>query len=185
MICHKSNENINLVSETLKKGGIVIIPTDTVYGFSGICSQSFKTDEKIRAIKGRSESKPLIRLISNPNDIHKYTDDVIPPEILSKWPGPLTVIVHDKAGESTTAYRCPSDQWLCKVIEECGDAIFSTSVNLSGKPVLETEDEIKEVFEDKCDLIVLDGDKKNAKPSTLVKIENGNIVVLRQGELKI
>lgn len=185
MIIHKSNQSITQTVQVLKAGGVIIVPTDTVYGFSGICEPSMKTDDRIRRIKGREESKPMIKLIASPSQIHSYTDDEIPKTLLDMWPGPLTVIVHDKDGQGTTAYRCPSDPWLCKVIEQCGYPIFSTSVNKSGQSVLETESEICSVFEKDCDLIVLDGDRKNAKPSTIVKIEDGKVVVLRQGELVI
>ncbi|MCQ2576948.1 MAG: threonylcarbamoyl-AMP synthase [Treponema sp.] len=185
MICHKSDITCEKVAEILKNGGVVIIPTDTVYGFSGITTKSFETDRKIREIKGRSESKPLICLIASPTDISKYTDDVISENLLEKWPGALTVIVKNKNDESTTAYRCPGDPWLRKVIELSGNTIFSTSVNLSGQPVLETEAEIEEVFKDKVDLIVLDGDRKNARPSTLVKMEGGKVIVLRQGDVTV
>ena len=203
MIIKKSDKNsVSITSEILKKGGIVILPTDTVYGFSGITDSAdfnseeknktlFETDKKIREIKGRSESKPLIQLIAEPKDIFLYTDDKIPQSLLSKWPGSLSIIVHLKAElplakkQPTVAFRCPGDEWLRKIISECNSPIFSTSVNRSGQPVLDEENKICSEFEKDCDLIVLDGDKKNACPSTLVSIENDEIKILRQGTLII
>ena len=201
MILNKDSfDSIETTAETLKNGGIVIIPTDTVYGFSGIVDlktseTQFKTDAKIRAIKGRAESKPLIQLIAHPEDICLYTDDIIPPELLAKWPGALTIIVHIKKDSplaqtsipesGTIAFRCPGDEWLRKIIEKCQAPIFSTSVNRSGQPVLETATAITEEFSKEVDLIIDDGDKKGALPSTLVTIENGTIRVLRQGSVKI
>lgn len=191
MICHKSDDNsVELVAEFLKNNKVVIIPTDTVYGFSAIaCAdsvQNAKNQDKIRKIKGRSETKPFIHLISNPQDILKYTNQKIPNEILNFWPGPLTVIVSNKTDEKQTiALRCPNDDWLRKVISLCGDAIFSTSVNLSGCDVLEDEQSIIETFDNKADLIVLDGDKKGGVPSTIVKINDNSFEVIRQGALKI
>ena len=191
MTINKNDENsISLTSDILKKGGIVILPTDTVYGFSGITGD-FSTDNKIRAIKGRAENKPLIQLIANPEDIFKYTDDKIPEELISKWPGSLSIIVHLKPElpeykiQQTVAFRCPGDDWLRKIISECNKPIYSTSVNRSGQPVLDEENSICSEFEKDCDLVVLDGDKKNACPSTLVSIENGEIKILRQGSVKI
>ena len=120
MILKKSDKtSIEKTVATLKAGGIVIIPTDTVYGFSGIVdlaqpagstggTQSFKTDSKIRAIKGRAESKPLIQLIAKPEDIRLYTDDEIPVELLSKWPGALTIIVHIKENSPLAATAIPA-----------------------------------------------------------------------------
>ena len=201
MILNKSDSSsIEQTVSTLKKGGIVIIPTDTVYGFSGIvdlkaASWHFESDAKIRAIKGRAESKPLIQLIAKPEDIRLYTDDEIPVELLSKWPGALTIIVHIKNDSPladtaipesrTVAFRCPGDEWLRKIIAECGAPIFSTSVNRSGQPVLDTSAAISAEFSSEADLIIDDGDKKGALPSTLVTIENSQVRVLRQGSVEI
>ena len=201
MILKKSDpSSIEETAAVLRKGGIVIIPTDTVYGFSGIvdlkaAGTNFETDTKIRAIKGRAESKPLIQLIAKPEDIRLYTDDEIPAELLSKWPGALTIIVHIKENSPlaataipatrTIAFRCPGDAWLREIIARCEAPIFSTSVNRSGQPVLDTTAAITKEFSREVDLIIDDGDKKGALPSTLVTIENSQIRVLRQGSVKI
>lgn len=199
LIKNKSDSaSIKTTADILKNGGIVIIPTDTVYGFSGIvdlkaAATHFETDAKIRAIKGRAETKPLIQLIAKPEDLRLYTDDIIPDSLLSKWPGALTIIVHIKENSPlaetaipesrTVAFRCPGDEWLRKVIAECGAPVFSTSVNRSGQPVLDTPDAISSEFSSEADLIIDDGDKKGALPSTLVMLENGKIKVLRQGSV--
>lgn len=201
MILNKSDSSsIEQTVSTLKKGGIIIIPTDTVYGFSGIVDLKavgwhYESDAKIRAIKGRAETKPLIQLIAKPEDIRLYTDDEIPAELLAKWPGALTIIVHIKNDSPladtaipesrTVAFRCPGDEWLRKIIAECGAPIFSTSVNRSGQPVLDTNAAIASEFGSEVDLIIDDGDKKGALPSTLVAIENGQVKVLRQGSIQV
>ena len=182
MICRKSdNDSIEKCISSLKKSGVVIIPTDTVYGFSGIVDG--KTDSIIRKIKGREEYKPFIQLISNPQEIYNYTDDVIPQKLLDCWPGPLTIIVNDKNTGKTLALRCPGDEWLRKVIAGCGQAIYSTSVNRSGQPVLDTESAIISEFEKEVDLIVGDGDRKSSVPSTIVKVDKENYTIIRQGAI--
>ena len=183
----------------------MIIPTDTVYGFSGIVDSSahYNTDAIIRKIKGREEYKPFIQLIAAPEDIVKYTDDVVPKKLLDCWPGPLTIIVNCKSGTGTgivtetnggtgtyggtetIALRCPGDEWLRKVISECGASIYSTSVNRSGQPVLAEENAIISEFESEVWLIVADGDRKSSVPSTIVRVENGNYTVVRQGAIKV
>lgn len=187
MIISKNNENsAQITAKILQNGGIAILPTDTVYGFSAVVDSD--TAQKIRKIKGRAENKPFIQLIGEPDDIFYYTDDFIPPEILTKWPGALTIIVHNKKSfddEQTTAFRCPKDSWLRSIIKMCKSPIFSTSVNKSGCPILETPQEIQDTFENQVDLIVDDGEKKGALPSTLIKLENGNVQVIRQGEVNI
>lgn len=188
MICPKCDEkSAEIAADYLKRGKIVIVPTDTVYGFSGIVSGrhfSYETKSKIAKIKGRDEGKPLIRLIAKPEDLKKYSRDVVPEELLSQWPGPLTIIVHtfDKNDNIiTTAFRCPRDEWLRKVISLCGAPIYSTSVNKSGECILETIKEIKEVFAKEVALIISDGDKIGAKPSKIVSIEeDGSVKVVRE-----
>ena len=181
LISKDDSNSAELTAQILKKGGVVIIPTDTVYGFSGIVPSA---DTRIRSIKGREESKPFIQLIAKPEDLRLYTNDTVPTELLSKWPGALTIIVNNKNG-GTTAFRCPGDAWLRKVIELCGAPIYSTSVNRSGEPVLDTQDAIIKEFSNEVDLIVCDGDKKGAKPSTLVSILDGAVKILRQGDVKL
>ena len=193
-------------AQVLKDGGVVIIPTDTVYGFSGIVASkgclrepqapqkpqtqsgslrhSKGPQERIFTIKGRAEGKPMIQLIAKPEDLALYTNDTIPSQLLSKWPGALTIIVNNNQG-GTTAFRCPGDEWLRKVITLCGLPIYSTSVNRSGQPVLDSIADIEKEFALEVDLIVSDGDKKGAKPSTIVSITDGTIKVLRQGDVQI
>lgn len=241
------SESVRKTAEALKSNKIVIIPTDTVYGFSGIvnscpqdragsardsdcCGNSDAavganggasccdsgTDAEIRRIKGREAYKPFIQLIAAPEDIKLITDDPIPDELFSLWPGALTIIVNDKragaafgAGEAsrvgeavdsagsgsasdcaekpktTVAVRCPGDAWLREVIRETGAPIYSTSVNRSGKPVLSDIADIVAEFGKEVELIIDDGDKRNALPSTIVSVANGKCTVLRQGSVII
>lgn len=189
MICHKSDaESAHIAADYLKRGKVVILPTDTVYGFSGIVDgrhYSFHTDQNIRELKGRGEDKPFIQLLASPADLKKYTRDLVPDELLAKWPGALTIIVHtfEKDGNrSTTAFRCPGDEWLRSVIRLCGAPIYSTSVNRSGKSVLDTVADIEREFGKDVSLIIDDGSKKGNVPSTIVRIEeNGEVTVVRKG----
>lgn len=193
MICRKSDsESILIAADYIRRGKVVVLPTDTVYGFSGIVDgrhYSYHTDRQINRIKEADEGKHLIQLISKPDDVKKYTRDVIPDELWAKWPGPLTIIVHtfEKDGNfATTAFRCPDDQWLRDLIARCGAPIYSTSVNKSGSPVLSSVSEIKSVFGKDVALIVDDGDKKSSVPSTIVSIEeDGSVKLIRQGAVKL
>lgn len=177
-------ESEKAVVDAIKEKKVVIVPTDTVYGFSGIVPE---TDEIIRKIKGRAETKPFIQLIASPDDIYKYTDQKIPDELLAKWPGALTIIVRNKSSmpQETTAYRCPGDEWLRRIIAACGVPLYSTSVNRSGESVLDEIDAIEQEFGSEAAVIVDDGAKKGALPSTLVSIIDGKMTVLRQGTVKV
>ncbi len=227
------SKSVLVTAEALKNQKIVIIPTDTVYGFSGIvggscgssglcatdvCGESGVscgssdargTDAEIRRIKGREAYKPFIQLIAAPEDIKHITDDPIPDELFSLWPGALTIIVNDKRGsavagtaetagtggssagesatkpKSTVAVRCPGDAWLREVIRETGAPIYSTSVNRSGKPVLTDIADIVAEFGNEVELIIDDGDKRNALPSTIVSLADDKCTVVRQGSVVV
>lgn len=193
MICSKTENSAHIAADFLKRGKICVLPTDTVYGFSGIAENSlqakFDTDVKIRKIKGRKEKKPFIQLVSSPDEILKYSDVKIPEHLALKWPGALTVIVPLKypfsEKNATAAFRCPGDLWLRNVIAECGFPVYSTSVNRSGCPVLDSPLGIEKEFGAEVDLIIDDGDKKGLLPSTIVLLENGGWKVLRQGSVTV
>lgn len=196
--------SIELCAAALVRGEVVIIPTDTVYGFSGIVPES---EERIRRIKGRDETKPFIQLIAEPEDIALYSDSSLPPVIRSLMPGAVTVIVKNiiKNAESTlvpaedsvsgladnafcgttTAFRCPDDEWLRTLIRKCGKPLYSTSVNRSGAPVLTDIDTMEKEFAAEVFCIVDGGEKKEALPSTIVDLSGGTPKIVRQGSVKI
>ncbi|MCI6953275.1 MAG: threonylcarbamoyl-AMP synthase [Spirochaetia bacterium] len=189
IILRSDGNSVEFVSRVLLEGSVVVLPTDTVYGFSGVVPES---EDVIRKIKGRDETKPFIQLIAEPEDIYRYTDEVLPDQLLALWPGALTVIVPLKkiliTGESevtTVAFRCPGDGWLRQIIKAVGKPIYSTSVNRSGQPVLSSVLEIDKEFGGEVKLIVDGGSTENALPSTLVKFEKGKCIILRQGDVCI
>lgn len=185
MICLKSDKNsAELCAKILLENKVVIIPTDTVYGFSSIVTEDESNSKKIHLIKGRDENKPFIQLIGNPSDIKLYTNDVIPQKLLDLWPGPLTIIVNNKDNTKTLAFRCPNDKWLCSVLNMIKKPLYSTSVNKSDEPILNKIDDIIKEFSF-VDLIVDDGNRIDGIASTIVDVTKACVKIVRQGELKI
>ncbi len=183
VISKNQNNSIEITVEKLRNKEVVIIPTDTVYGFSGIVPW---TEDSIRQIKGREENKPFIQLIASPKDFQYYTDEKIDEKILSLLPAPLTIIVPQKEDKTKTiALRCPNDEWLRKVISLAGFSIYSTSVNYSGQKILSNIHDIVKEFEKDVSLIVDDGNKKESKASTIISVINGEIKLIRQGDFKL
>ena len=183
-ILKEHSDSAERAAVCMKNGGTIIIPTDTIYGFSSIAGDG---GVRIRQIKGRAETKPFIELVDSVESAEKISSIKIPDSLLRYWPGPLTVIVPRKAefGGGTVALRCPGDEWLRKVIALTGKSIYSTSVNRSGKPPMLCIDEILKEFESEVDLIVCDGDSKETAASTLVDITSGSLKILRQGAIKL
>ncbi len=164
----------------LKNEQVVILPTDTLYGFSGIMG---KTAHKIARIKGRKAGKPFLALIAQPEDVYAYTDAVIPKALLQYWPGPLTLIVPLKQG-GTQAFRCPADTWLRDVVRLTGSPVYSTSVNYAEEKPLTDISAIAAAFEPSVALVI-DAGTLTGLPSTIVDLCSAAPRIIRQGAIKI
>ena len=109
------------------------------------------------------------------------------------FPGDLTIILEKKeivpniltANQNTIGVRIPNDKKALKILENYPYPIATTSLNMSGEaPITKVEDMI-DAFKDKVDIMIIGKSSKIGIPSTIVKIEDGKIVVLRQGKLKV
>ena len=182
MITRKS-----ILAEKLKKGEIAIIPTDTIYGLS---TNALLKDsvEKIYCIKGRAPEKPMIVLISKISDLalFKIEIDNNTKKILKKvWPGKVSIILpcpnkkfhYLHRGTGSLAFRLPTKNDLVRLLKITGPLV-STSANPEGLPPAKTITEAKKYFGDSINLYVDEGPLESA-PSTLIKIEDGKINILR------
>ena len=173
---------VNNIEDTIKRlrnGEVGIIPSDTIYGISSLVTE--EAMERIYEIKERPQSKKLI-VLSDKNSLESL-GLIVPDEILSLWPSPLTVILPTKGGD-TLAVRVPDDKYLSSLLSETGP-LFSTSVNISGKPSLETFEEIYPVFSDRVDFIVRKENIVKEESSTLLDATKKPCRVIRQGAYKV
>ncbi len=167
--------------EFLKKGGVVVIPTDTIYGIA--CSaNSIKATNRIYKIKGRDKKKPFIILISSINDLKKfkisnYSTIRSNKRIYKIFRPKVSVILNSKL----PAFRLVNkkNKNLFNLIKKVGP-IATTSVNPQGLKQAVNIKEAKKYFGDKIDLYVKGG-VKMSKPSTLIEYKNGAVTVLRKG----
>lgn len=174
-VCNKTLISI------LKRGGICILPCDTIYGFIGIGPNA---EEKIRAIKNNSGEKKYLRLIKPGQEIYNYICKQIDESLLHLWPGPLTLIVKDQEGEKI-GLRVPDDEFLFTVLDKIGEPLISTSVNRSGEEPMIRIKEIIQRFEQLVDVIVDDGDLTVSIPSTVLDVTHKPYKVIRQGAFSI
>ena len=130
-------------AEVLRNGGLVVFPTETVYGLGGDARQDASA-KKIYAAKGRPSDNPLIIHVASPEDAEPYavTCDLYYRLAKAFMPGPLTVILPKKdtipyattGGLDTVAVRCPSHPVTHKLLETCGFPVAAPSANRSGSP---------------------------------------------------
>lgn len=189
------NEKIRKIGETLKQGKIVVFPTETVYGI-GVNGLDKEAVRKLYEVKQRPLDKPISLLVSDFEMIEKVAKDISELEykIMRKYfPGPLTIVLNKKdivpdevtANGKTVGIRMPDNEDTLKIIKEAGFPIATPSANISGRPSGTNIDMIMKDFEDKVDLYVDGGESKIGMPSTIIRVENNQIKVLRQGSINI
>ncbi|MEM4360700.1 MAG: L-threonylcarbamoyladenylate synthase [Candidatus Anstonellaceae archaeon] len=182
-------EAIKEASKILKKGGIIIYPTDTLYGLGGDGTNS-KTIKKIMKIKRRK--KDAFSVIVAKSKIKKYCK--IEKQYYKKLdkllPGPYTFLLEAKkkiaaTKNKTIGIRVPKNKFCLRLAEKFGKPIISTSANISGKsPKFRVEDIEKEI-KDKVDLIIDGGPTKYKIGSTIVDLINKKIIRVGAGYKKI
>lgn len=175
----------------LQASKVGVIPTDTVYGLA--CSVFSKEAlNRIYEIKGRSENKPLVILIADISDLEKFGAKIslVHQKVMEKyWPGKVTIIFEisrefdylDKG--LGLAVRLPADENLRELLKQTGP-LATTSANISGQPPAKNIKEAKNYFGSSVDFYE-DGGELDSAPSTLVRISDGKMEVLRQGAVII
>lgn len=183
------DSKIEEAAEIIKNGGIVVFPTETVYGIAanGLNEEAVK---KIYIAKQRKQEKPLILLISNEEMLEKITEKISEVEaklIEAFWPGPLTLILNKKlcvpsvvtGGQETVGVRMTSGEIARKLIDACGVPLTAPSANISGKPSGTKVEKIFEELKDRVDSIIDAGNSKDEIESTIVKVIDGVPNILR------
>ena len=186
-----NDEELNNVIDTLRNDGLVILPTETVYG---LAASAYSDDacKKIFTAKGRAQDNPLIVHVANKKMIYDIAE--APNEIEEKlidtfMPGPFTLILNKKkcicdtvtCYSETVGIRMPNHPIIHKVIEVSNIPLAAPSANISSKPSGTCISDIKDEFDGKVDLMV-DGGKCNIGiESTVVKVIDNVPVILRPG----
>jgi tRNA threonylcarbamoyl adenosine modification protein (Sua5/YciO/YrdC/YwlC family) len=188
-----SAEAINLAASVLRDGGIVIFPTETVYGI-GAAATSCIGPQEIIDIKMRPASKPLPWLVETADALDTYGMEV--PEYAHRlaehfWPGPLSLVVKASARVSkdftdsrgTVALRAPDHEVVQELIRASGGPIITTSANTSGKHSPASFDELESRIVAAADLTLDGGETKHGIASTVVDCTGLVPVILRDGAI--
>ena len=184
------NEEINKALKTLKEGGLILYPTDTVWGI-GCDATNSKAVEQVFKLKQRHDSKALICLVADDRMLKKYVKKIpeVAFDILDVSEDPITIIYDDAqnlaknliAEDNTIAIRIPNDEFFFQLLRRFNGAIVSTSANISGMPTPKSFKEISQEVLKGVDYVVnLHHEKISNKPSSIIKLTNdGQVKVIR------
>ncbi|MBQ2638676.1 threonylcarbamoyl-AMP synthase [Candidatus Saccharibacteria bacterium] len=186
-------EEIERGAEIILNGGVVLLPTDTVFGLAANVFDD-RAVEKIYQIKNRPKEKPLPVLIADYKDLLKLvkTPSRLEGKLIEAfWPGPLTLVLEKQknlkknafSNKDTVAVRMPDSELVRSLIREAGTPLATTSANLSGELAKAELSEIKEEILENVDFVLEDNEKRSNIPSTIVQVINGEIKILREGAI--
>ena len=177
----------------MRGGGLVAVPTETVYGLAGNGLDE-KAVAEIYEVKGRPEVKPLSLMVHDAASMERYCENVTPQAYtLAKkfWPGPLTIVMKAKpcvpeivrAGGETVGLRCPDHPMTLELLEKSGVPFAAPSANPSGEPSPKNADSVLKYFDGKIDAVLDGGECGIGCESTLIDLSRTPYRILRQGAL--
>jgi L-threonylcarbamoyladenylate synthase len=186
---------VQRAAEALARGGVVALPTDTVYGLA-VRADSDDAVERLFAVKRRPETNPLPILLPAASALPRAAAEISAAAALlaqAFWPGPLTLVLPRveeisalvTAGLPTVGVRVPDDRVARAVLSACGFLVAVTSANLAGEPPATDDVSVISQFGGAVDLILAAGTCPGGIPSTVVRLEGDEPVILRQGALAL
>lgn len=187
---NKYYENaINDACNALKDDGVILLPTDTLYGLAAL-SSSLNGIERIYEIKNRSKEKLLPLVVNSYHMLSNVVDiDLSKVKKLSKYfPGPVTIVAKRKKdfnyyNAETIAVRMIESPLINKIIEVVGEPLALTSANISNNPNTLDPMELLEMFDGCVDCAFLEGKVKD-EASTIIKLEDdGSLTLIREGRI--
>ena len=190
----ESPEAIQVAVDTILAGGIVAIPTDTVYGLAAHGLQP-NAIRRIFEVKQRSLSNAIPLLLADPDDLAEITQDIMPAtQQLAEafWPGPLSIIVFKRdslpdvvtAGGNTVAVRMPDHPIALTLIDMVGAPVTGTSANRSGNPTPPISSEyVMRDLGGSIDLLLDGGACPGGKASTVIDMTTQPPTLRRQGPI--
>lgn len=186
-------EVVRHAAKVIEMGGLVVLPTDTVYGL--VCD--FRNREAVQAVyrvKKRAKDLPLILLLHDMGQVSEYVEDI--PELAARamqafWPGPLTVVLREqreatravRAKKDTLGLRLPAHMVPRAIAERFGAPLASTSANPSGHPPATTAQQVADHLAGQIHLILDGGLAPLAQESTIVSFAGTSPRMLREGAI--
>jgi L-threonylcarbamoyladenylate synthase len=180
-------------SQVIRNGGVIAFRTDTFYGL-GADPLNRIAVARIRKLKGREETKPILLLISDARDCERFIDSPsnrFQDAAQKFWPGPLTLVglarpeLADEltAGTATIGVRLPNDRGVRDLVRACGGALTATSANPAGNEPARSGDEVRSYFPEGLDLIVDGGTVTAVMASTVLDLSSDEPRLIREGQI--
>jgi L-threonylcarbamoyladenylate synthase len=188
-------EVVRLTVEAIRRGDLVLFPTDTVYGLGGLAF-SRRVMDKLRKVKPERSAKPTAVLIDNMIRMSQCGGDVPSRKIVALaeefWPGPLTMVWKTSNAipeefqmpDRSLGYRVPNSPFLLDVLRELETPLWATSANLSGQPAPRIFSEVKDVVRNACDLVIDCRDLFSGRASTVVDVRGREPIMIREASLR-
>ena len=170
-------EGLKAAAETLLAGGVAVVPTDTVYGLAAHPDRA-EAVERLFTIKARDLNKPIALLAADAKGAARFVGEKAAAVGARHWPGALTVVAN---GEGV---RVPDHDWTRRLIALCGGALRVTSANLSGQRAATDAPQALADVGLSADLVVDDGISPGGTASTVVRVSEGPLQVLREGPIR-
>ena len=191
VISSHSPDAVSRAVSVLDAGGLVGLPTETVYGLAARADLDDAVASIFRA-KGRPTGHPLILHISDISELDRYVVNVPTAAVTLAqhcWPGPLTLLLHKShavshlvtGGRETVAIRVPANEIAREIIKQCGHAVAAPSANLFGHVSPTSAQHVQNDLGDSVDLIIDDGDCTIGVESTIVDFTTRSPQLLRPG----
>ena len=188
------NKNeLNEASELLKNGEIIAFPTETVFGL-GVVYNSEKACKNLINVKKRHENKPFTLMCSNLNQIENVLEinDTAKKIIDAFTPGPITLILKTKKevphyldlGTGYIGIRIPKDETILDLINKVGVPLLVPSANPANMKPARSTKEVLDYFDGEISGVI-DGETSNLEPSTVVKVEKNDIIIIRKGPISL
>ncbi len=192
---NEAQKKLQIAADVIKSGGLVVFPTETVYGL-GADATNADAAKRIYKAKGRPSDNPLIIHVAKPEDadLYAYTNSIFYKLAERFMPGPLTVVLNAKesvpletrGGLDTVAVRCPENQIANRLIELSGVPIAAPSANLSGSPSPTSVTHVIDDMFGRVDIIINGGNSDFGLESTIVKVnDNETLTLLRPGKITV
>ncbi len=187
-------EVVNLAATVLRAGGIIVFPTETVYGLGALADSCFGPHELFE-IKVRPSTLPIPLLVETEDALDIYGVEV--PEYAHAlacefWPGALTLIVKAsdavprdfRAPDGSIGVRSPDHEVVMQLIQAAGGPLFATSANTHGNPAPGSFDEIEQRIISHADVVIDGGETEHQIPSTVVDCTGLEPRIVREGAIE-